>query len=206
MKRMISSIFIFLCLCTLTAASAEGFSIRNGLHWGMSFEDVIKSIEDEGLPIEGKNNSDEIFAILCKDVPVANRKMGMFMLGDHQKGLWMITYYLPDYSIRVSKQMITDFDSLCNSITQKYGKPTANYSEWGDDVFKGIYEEHTAANLGIFTKHAYWNNDTCFIDLCLNSDLKAIDENLPGPTVWIGYYSPEMAHAMNNAAPSTDGL
>ena len=206
MKKSFSMLIAILLLCISMAASAEEFSIRNGIRWGMSFDEVIERIEAEGLTITTKNSIDEGFIIICSGVPVSNKDMGMLMMGDHQSGLWMITYYRPDYSIKESKKMISDFDSFCESITKKYGKPAANYSEWGDDVFKGIYDEHTAANLGIFTKHAYWKTNTCFIDLCLNSDLKEIDDSMPGPTVWISYYPPEFADALINVSPNTDGL
>ena len=100
MKKSFSILIAILLLCISMAASAEEFSIRNGIRWGMSFDEVIECIEAEGLTITTKNSIDEGFIIICSGVPVSNKDMGMLMMGDHQSGLWMITYYRPDYSIK----------------------------------------------------------------------------------------------------------
>ena len=203
-----------------TAKKKDAFVIRNGISWGMHY-DEIKTLTD----LESLGEPTKDFSVLpmlkYEKVPVANMSFNMylFILDDdvvdsdmgNRFGLMALFYVIPDYSLLSSSSMYDDYVSLIDSMTKKYGKPSGVWDQWKNDSTKMLFSEDLAAPLGYYQSIQTWEKKDYQIQLMMNSDPETLLklEGVSSPTISICYYSKEFINLFNNITkllPDASGL
>ena len=92
MKKIVALVLVLLTI--IPCAIADEFSIRNGIKWGMSYDEVYNLVKKEKLTVKSRSNTDGVFSIECKNVPVSNSKMGMILYGTSDSGLLIVIYFI----------------------------------------------------------------------------------------------------------------
>lgn len=200
--------------------SKSSFTLRNGISWGMHY-DEIKALTDLEFLGEPTKDNGSLHLLKYEKAPVANMYFNMYMLildddflGTEKGanyGLMALFYIIPGYTALASNRMNDDYDSLIDLLTAKYGKPSYKQDQWEDDIKKTLFSEKQGASLGFFTRTREWKSDETIIGLFLNSDIATSMEldDVSTPTISICYYSQIFMDLIQNdkeAGPNTSGL
>lgn len=126
MKKIVSLILAEMLLMLCCTATAEGFSLRNGIQFGNSMDDVlaketlaIKKIEDEA---EEDDDSDYPYSITTENGTVAGVAGAyVWYRFDADKTLREVEYVLPSKSKKDSSD--SEYETLYKGLANKYGTP-----------------------------------------------------------------------------------
>lgn len=218
MKRTLILLLI-LCLLLPLISNAEEFSIRKGIMWNMTIEQVKKLMHDEGYEIfERGLIMDELMDyLLYKEVKVAGVMCNMILsfldyekapeLPEQYRGLQLIIYYVPGYSLLTAHEMISDYGAFKETLTKKYSEPNANSSWWMNDDYKGLYTKGTGAKMGLYKQTTSWDKKDVYIELWMNDELHELMPEVfnSSPTVWVAYYNKEFYTIMSNHIDESNG-
>lgn len=212
MKR-IFTLLLILCLALPILSDAEEFSIRNGIKWGMSSEQVNKLMIEEGYKLATSEMSNLGRYLIYKGVNVAGIDCNMLLIFfDSDEipkklyGLQWIIYYRPSYSMLKAHNMLTDYNTFFDVLTKKYSKPKKNLKWWTNEDFDGVYSKETGAKMGLYRQRSVWEKKDVIIELAISDDLKSmLIIDISEPTVYAMYASKEYQKYMASLESKDDG-
>lgn len=197
MKRILA-VFMVFCLSLPILVFAEGFSIRNGITWGMTIEQVKAKLYEDGYDQaqEIRQEAYKLSMLLYDRVSVSDLKSKtLFVFNDDSssknKGLIALLYIVPGYSSLSSDGKTTDYDRLLGSLQKKYGKPskkttTKNNPSNASMLYRMANPENRLAK---------WQKKEVLIELHMDDQVKDLfggieDFVSTSHTNWIAYYHP----------------
>ena len=153
MKKAISFFIIItmLVICSIGNSFADDFSVRNGIQFGMSVDEVKQIEKSNGMPddniyLDGLDYLKTCYQVGYKNTSVAgvNNIDVIYTFNKDTKILEHIKYQL---GVDSTEEANSAYNSMAKSLTDKYGEPrhtdTASYNEWivdFDDYSIIIYE------------------------------------------------------------------
>ncbi len=126
MKKTFILLLVIVFTIATVSCSAEDFTIHNGVSFGMTKEEVIRTENDYGIKLEeatGWNNffDNDVFRLESESTSVAGRDDSTIAYLFDSTGGMNSTLYIADDFLKES----IDNDRVIATLMEKYGKPVA---------------------------------------------------------------------------------
>lgn len=164
MKRLICVIVAILLAFSMSSALAEGFTLRNGIVFGDSMEDVLAketlevdeiedgSDEEASATTDNDDSDDETdhpyWITTCEGTVAGIDNSYIKYNFDADKMLREVIYYFETYSSKDTSD--SDYETINNGLIRKYGSPLG-YSNGDCYIFTGAALESAVISAYIFS-------------------------------------------------------
>ena len=164
MKRLISIIVAILLVISSSTAMADEFTLRNGIAFGDSMEDVLTketlevdtiedgSEEDSSASTEDDDSEDEVaypyYFTTCLGAVAGIDDSYIKYNFDANKTLREVIYYFESYSSKDFSD--SDYEKINDALIRKYGSPLG-YSNGDCYIFMGAAIESAAITAYLFS-------------------------------------------------------
>lgn len=126
------------------------FTIRNGITFGMSIQDVIGI---EGTPVKTEETGKRI----QYKTTASGKPATMLMTFNEDSLLWSIGYIFTD-SHTNPDLYIEDYTNLNSALKDKYGEPAHSVTNWTNDIYEYLFSSvpGSALSLGYVSYASQW--------------------------------------------------
>ncbi|NGP76532.1 hypothetical protein G3570_07805 [Balneolaceae bacterium YR4-1] len=180
-------VLLYLFVFTNLSYDTASAQVRNTT-WGSSVEEVKEALGKPNL--EERKSTDKIVFLASQETTAGKETYVAYYFVDDKLAKIRVLYMNPSMTI-------TEFESISNQITSKYGSPYKENENWHDDTWKDDDNElDYAIRMGDVTISKSWKTEDTLVQFGIGRSNSGVTGQV------IEYVSLELAETFNNAISS----